>query len=251
MDGRIRRRIEYVTGLPFETFPNEGVKVVVSDARSERPKNRLLVQRVMGKNGVLVTGTPRILKDISRWLNTMTSWEIFSPLGIAEMKRRLSPDDSAALDEDYGLDYYLSEREEFLPFESGHTVTTLTTKDIPPSQYQLRLSERRTIEAGDFTWAFACFSQESPPATRLSLFGSHCASIAIVIWENDVLAGFGVETEESLWGRGHGLAVVSAATKWVLDQEAVAWYGAYSNNIASLRIARRLGFSLGSSSIRA
>ena len=122
MDGRIRRRIEYVTGLPFETFPNEGVKVVVSDARSERPKNRLLVQRVMGKNGVLVTGTPRILKDISRWLNTMTSWEIFSPLGIAEMKRRLSLDDSAALDEDYGLDYYLSEREEFLPFEAANRI---------------------------------------------------------------------------------------------------------------------------------
>ena len=251
MDDRIRRRIEDVTGLPFEAVPDEGVKVTVSNARSDRPKNRLLVQRVIGKNGVLVTGIPRILEEISGCVRTMTTWELFSPLGIAEVRRRLSPEDAESVDEIYGLDFYLSKSEEFRPFESRHKVVALSRKDVPLSQYDLRLSERRSFETGDFIWAFACFQDDPASSGRLSLFGSGCASIAIVIWEDDQLAGFGVETEETLRGRGYAEAVVSAATKWVLDQHAIAWYGAYSTNVPSLRIARRLGFSLGSSSFRA
>jgi RimJ/RimL family protein N-acetyltransferase len=43
-------------------------------------------------------------------------------------------------------------------------------------------------------------------------------------------------------GQGYGLAAVSAATEWILGEGEVAVYGAYADNIASLRIARRLGF---------
>lgn len=251
MDDRIRRRIKEATGLPSEAFPDQGVKVSVSSARTDRPKNRLLVQRLTGKNGILVTGIPRVLQDISGCVGTMTGWELFSPLGIAEVRRRLSPDDARSLDEAYGLDFYIAKREEFRPFESQHEVVALSRKDVPRSQYDLRLSERRSFETGDFVWAFACFDQEPFAAKSLSLFGARCASIAIIIWENDGLAGFGVETEESLRGKGYALAVVSEATKWVLGQDAMPWYGAHSTNIPSLRIARRLGFSLCSSSFRA
>ena len=38
------------------------------------------------------------------------------------------------------------------------------------------------------------------------------------------------------------VVIGSAATEWILQQGAVAWYGAYADNIPSLRIARRLGF---------
>ena len=45
-------------------------------------------------------------------------------------------------------------------------------------------------------------------------------------------------------GKGYGSAVVSAATAWTLAQGEAPVYAAYANNIPSLRIARRLGFSL-------
>jgi len=65
------------------------------------------------------------------------------------------------------------------------------------------------------------------------------------------IAVLGIETEEALRGQVYGLAVVSAATQWILDQGAVAWYGAYADNIPSLGIAKRLGFSLICQSFRA
>ena len=79
--------------------------------------------------------------------------------------------------------------------------------------------------------------------TELAPFGAQCASIAIAIWKDGPVATYGVGTEESCRGQGFGLAAVSAATKRILEQGEVAVYGAYANNIPSLRIARRLGFT--------
>ena len=63
MDYRLRKRIETLAGFSLQTFPDEGVHVRVSDARTDEPKNRLLAQRVIGKNGVLLTGIPRTMPD--------------------------------------------------------------------------------------------------------------------------------------------------------------------------------------------
>ncbi|OGO35564.1 MAG: hypothetical protein A2147_04595 [Chloroflexi bacterium RBG_16_57_8] len=63
MDPRIRSWIENAAGLPLQAIPDEGVCVRVSDARTDEPKNRLLAQRVIGKNGVLLTGIPRTMPD--------------------------------------------------------------------------------------------------------------------------------------------------------------------------------------------
>jgi RimJ/RimL family protein N-acetyltransferase len=246
MDNRIRKWIENAAGFSLQMFPDEGVRVRVSDARTDEPKKRLLAQRVAGQNGVLVTGIPRVVKAVSSCAEAMASWELFSPLGLAEIKRLLSPDNAEYLDETYGFDFFLTERESFRPVGSQHKVTALRKKDIPPEQYNLRMSERCSSETDDFIWAFACYHEEPDiTATELAPFGLRCASIAVVIWENnDDIAGFGVRTEETLQGQGYALAAVSAATQWILNQGAIAWYGAYSNNIPSLRIARRLGFSL-------
>ena len=227
-------------------FPDEDVCVRVSDARTDEPKNRLLVERVIGKNGVLVTGIPRIVEAVTNCVESMTSWELFSPLGLAEIKRLLPPADAQCLDETYGFNFVLTGNENFRPVKSQHKVTALRKKDIPSEQYDLRMAERRPSETDDFIWAFACYHNEpNMTATELAPFGPSCASIAVVIWENGGdIAGFGVWTEELLRGQGYALAVVSVATQWILDQDAIAWYGTYSNNIPSLRIARRLGFSL-------
>lgn len=246
MDYRIRKRIERTSGLPFQMFPDEGVCVCVSDARTDKPKNRLLVERVIGKNGVLVTGIPRIVETVKNCAESMTSWELFSPLGLAEIKRCLPTADGECIDETYGLNFVLTERKRFRPAKSRHKVIALRKKDVPSEQYDLRMSERRPSETDEFIWAFACYhNNPSVTATELTPFGPLCASIAVVIWENDEdIAGFGVWTEELLRGQGYALTVVSAATQWILEQKAIAWYSAYSNNIPSLRIARRLGFSL-------
>lgn len=253
MDYRIRKRIEKTSGFPFQMFPDDDVCVRVSDARTDEPKNRLLIERVIGKNGVLVTGIPRIVNTVKNFVESMTSWELFSPLGHAEIKRLLSPADAEYFDETYGFDFILTENKNFCPVKSQHKVIALMKKDIPTEQYDLRMAERRPSEIDDFIWAFACYHNKPyMTATELASFGSNCASIAVVIWEGDEdIAGFGVWTEELLRGQGYALAVVSVATQWILEQGAIAWYGAYSNNIPSLRIARRLGFSLVYQSFRA
>lgn len=246
MDYRICKRIENGAGFPLQMFPDEGVCVRVSDAWTDEPKNRLLAQRVAGQNGVLLTGIPRVVRAVATCAQSMTSWELFSPLGLAEIRRLLPPADAECLDETYGFDFVLIEHERFRPARSRYEVFALKRKDIPPKQFDLRIAERRPSETDDFIWAFACYHNEpNMTATELAPFDPRCASIAVVIWNGgEDIATFGVGTEELLRGQGYALAVVSAATQWILDQKAIAWYGAYANNIPSLRIARRLGFSL-------
>jgi len=253
MDYRIFKQIEDAAGFPLQTFPDEGICVRVSVARTDEPKNRLLAQQVAGHNGVLVTGIPRVVSAVSGYTASMTSRKLFSPLGLAEIKRLLSPDDAECLDETYGFDFVLNEHERFRPAVSRYEVFPLKRKDIPPKQYDLRIAERRPSETDDFVWAFACYHNEpNITATELAPFGPYCASIAVVIWNgNEDIATFGIGTEELLRRQGYALAAVSAATQWILDQKAVAWYGAYANNIPSLRIARRLGFTMVHQSFRA
>lgn len=156
-----------------------------------------------------------------------------------------APADAECLDVTYGFDFALIEQAHFRPARSRHEVIAFKKKDIPAKQFDLRIAERRPSEIDDFIWAFACYHNEpNMIATELAPFGPRCASIAVVIWHgSEDIATFGVGTEELLRGQGYALAVVSAATQWILDQQAIAWYGAYANNISSLRIARRLGFS--------
>ncbi len=252
MDDRLRGWLEAKTGLPLRALPRDGVAVRVSPARSDEPRNRLEVRQVVGR-GVLVTGIPRVVEALSPCLPALSAWEVFSPLGLAEIRRSLDPGDARGLDHIHGLDLALTGLEGFRPVRTRHEPVALHRKDIPAEQFALRMRERRPSEGDDFIWAFACYHDDAPaPATGLAPFGPRCASIAIVIWEgSEEVAGFGVGTEEAFRGQGYGLAAVSAATQWVLDQGAVACYGAYANNIPSLRLARRLGFQLISRSIGA
>jgi RimJ/RimL family protein N-acetyltransferase len=252
MDGRIRKWIESKAGLPLSVFPHESIRVRISTARTDEPKNRLLAQRIIGKNGVLITVIPRILETISRNVNDLTVWELFSALGIAEIKRALPPEGAKSIDEIYGLDYFLTDLNDFHQVTPRHPVTPLHKRDIPQGDEALRISERRSTEKGDFTWAFASYhNNPSIPAKVISKYGPCCASVAAIIWKNDDIAGFGVATEEALRGQGYALDVVSAGTQFILDQKGTAWYGAYADNIPSLRIAKKLGYSLVHSSFTA
>lgn len=245
MDTRIVARLEREAGLPIEAFPTKGIAIVESPKRTDKQGNRLLIQRIAERDGVLITAIPSIIEAISSVVETLFLWEIFSPIGVAELRRAL-PSDDVGEGYETGFDYVLTDHNRFRPAVTQHTPIPLTEKDIPPKQYELRMSERRQPVANDFVWAFACYHNDSDAvATDLTLFGPRCASIAVIMWgEDHDIATIGVRTEEAYRGQGYGLAVVSAVTQWILDQGAVAWYGAFADNIPSLRIARRLGFAL-------
>ena len=242
MDARVRRFLERELGFSLETFPKEGVEVRESPARNDKRGNRLRVIRI-GEAG-LATGISRIADAIAPVVGSMSIWELFSALGIAELRRALSPEDGKGLE--IGFDYTLTRPSDFIPAETAHKAVALRKADIPPCQFDLRVKERRKPVAEDFVWAFACYHEDrdAKPVT-LPEFGPRCAAVAVIIWR-DVpdIAFYGVGTEENYRGQGYGLAVVSAATEWTLKQGAVAYYGASASNIPSLRIARRLGFSL-------
>ena len=244
LDPRVQSYLEGRMGLPLAAFPRASMGVRESPKRTDEHGNRLFIVRIA--DGALATGIPRIVAAIAPVLRSMTISELFSPLGQAELGRAMEPGGIAPLA--LGFDYTLAGQRDFRPVKTRHTPVALTRKDIPPEQLQLRMSERRPhVEAKqeDFVWAFACYHDDADAtATELAPFGPRCASIAVIIWKAPDLAEFGVGTEEGFRGRGYGLAAVSAATKFVLEQGAVAWYGAYATNVPSLRIARRLGYGL-------
>ena len=242
LDDRVRSYLEDESGFPLATLPQVGVEVRESPKRSDEGENRLSIIRI--GEGALATGIPRVAAAISPVIRSLTVEELFSPLGLAELRRAMAPEDAESLA--HGLDYILADERGFRPAETPHNVVALTKKDIPAEQFELRMSERRPpaeAQQEDFVWAFACrHDDEDADATELALFGPRCASIGIVIWKTEGLAGYGLWTEDAYRGRGYALAVVSAAPRFVLERDAVAIYGAYTTNIPSLRTARRLGF---------
>ena len=245
MDHRVRRYLESEAGISLTGLPDNEVCVHESPKRTGERGNRVVVQRIAGRNGLLVTVASGSVDAITRAVRQMTPSEILSPLGRAELCRALG-----LIDEPppqyylYGFNYVLTTLEDFYPAQTRHTATPLRKKDIPQEQFEMRMSERRQPPAEDFIWAFACYRDDPTfRATELALFGAQCASIAIAIWKDGPVAEYAVGTEESCRGQGFGLAAVSATTKWVLEQGEVAVYRAYANNIPSLRIARRLGFA--------
>ena len=245
MDDRVRRYLESKAGVSLSALAGSGIAVRESTKRTAERGNRILVQRVVGENGLLVTVVPGSVDAVVCAVRRMVPDEIFSPLGRAELCRALrGSEDAFGPYYLYGFDYILTRLEDFCPARTKHTVVPLTTKDIPREQFERRMSERRQPVSEDDIWAFACY-RDAPgfQSTDLRLFGAQCASIAIVIWQDGPVATYGVGTEEACRGQGYALAAVSAATKWLLDQGEVAVYGAYADNIPSLRLARRLGFA--------
>ncbi|MBN1247711.1 MAG: hypothetical protein JXC32_08640 [Anaerolineae bacterium] len=243
MDSRLQRYLESKAGVALSP-QIDGIVVRESPLRSAKRGNRVVVQRVAGLGGVLITVPPGTAGAITQVVRQMMPCELFSPLGRAELCRALGRDDEPPPEYYlYGFDYVLTDIEGFRPVQTPHETTPLRKKDIPAEQFALRMSERRQPVAEDFIWAFACYRDDPAfQATELAAFGPKCASIAIAIWREGPVATFGVGTEPACRGRGYGLAAVSAMTQWLLAQGEVAVYGAYANNIPSLRIVRRLGY---------
>jgi RimJ/RimL family protein N-acetyltransferase len=236
MDERLRRHLEADLGFPLTSLPSAGVEARESAARTDEPGNRLLIQRVFPVEGAVVTAVPRLLDRVASAIQGLHSWELFSPLGVAALRAALWPQDREKLA--LGFDYTMADERRLLPVAAVHTPVPLRKADIPAEQFDLRMSERRSPVPEDFTWGFVCCR------------AGRRASTAVILWKGRPdYATLGVETEEPYRRQGYGLAVVSAATQYILREGGVAGYGAYVANVASIRLARRLGFTLTSQQI--
>lgn len=112
MDDRVRRYLEGKAGVSLNASPIDGIAVRESPKRTDEHGNRVVAQRVAGWNGVLVTARPGNVEAITHAVRQMTSCEIFSPFGRAELCRALGlsnePPPQYYL---YGFDYVLTSLE--------------------------------------------------------------------------------------------------------------------------------------------
>jgi RimJ/RimL family protein N-acetyltransferase len=242
MDRRVHLYLERDLGVSFHSLPRAAIDVRESPKQTDVRGNRLTILGI--GDGGLATATPDVAAAILPVVKTLTVAELFSPLGLAELARAMKPEHAESLC--HGLEYVVANPPELRPADTGHVAVPLTKKDIPPERPgQGMWGVRRPGEAeqDDLVWAFACYhDDEDAVATELAPFGPQCASIAKVLWMSRDVASFGVHTEEAYRGRGYALAAVSAATRFVLEQGAVAIYSSRATNIPSLRIPRRLGY---------
>ncbi len=225
MDDRVRLFLEKDSGFALASFPSRGIEIRESPARTDEPKNRMKIYRL--GDAALVTGIPRAISVIEPVIPTLDILELFSPIGLAELSRALGPKDAESLSN--GLDYTMTSRSDLrLPKLSPMPERLPELPDEPPEEAMLPVPVpgRKTIDA------FA-ICHDGKKASR-----------SCIIWLCPGFVEIGVATEDEYRGRGYASAVVAVATRWILERGAVAHYGAFTTNVPSLRIARRLGFTL-------
>ena len=235
MHDHVRRHLEASLGFSIESFPAIGVVVRASPKRTDSPGNRLLVHRIANQNGALATVVPRLLDTIAPAIGEMSSTELFSPLGIAELRRALSPEDRVGLLEEPGLDYTISGPQHFRSASTPHRSLPLMKKDIPAARedFRLRMSQRDESPPENLVWAFVC------------CHGRKRVAIAVIRWEEGLIGTISIAgTKERYRRQGYGRAVVSAATEYILRQGRVPIYGTVRSNVPALRMIRPLGFRL-------
>jgi RimJ/RimL family protein N-acetyltransferase len=213
--------IELALGFSPRSFPRGAIELRETPVRQDQPGDRMMIRRI--GSDALATGIPRVLEAIGPVVRSMTLWELFSPLGELELRRALRLGENEKLW--HTFNYTVIDRREFRPHAAAEKAVCLL-----PDGFQV---------GPDDMDAFAIV--ESGKQIAVTSIRSKVPSYVYV----------GVATAKEHRGRGHGLAVVSATTDWILTQGAVAHYNTHLDNTASLRLARRLGYVLTSELISA
>ncbi|MDY7011261.1 MAG: GNAT family N-acetyltransferase [Planctomycetota bacterium] len=225
MDDRVRLFLEKDSGFALASFPTHGIEIRQSPARTDEPNNRVKIYRL--GNAALATGIPRAVYAIEPVIRSLDILELFSLIGLAELRRALGPEDAETLSN--GFDYTMTGLSDLrLPKLSPMPARLLELSDVPPEEAELSAPMPQQKAVG----AFAIYQD------------GRKASGSGIIWRSPALIEIVVSTEQEYRGRGYALAVVAVAAQWILNRGAVAHYGAFTTNIPSLRIARRLGFTL-------
>lgn len=225
MDDRVRLFLEKDSGFALTSFPTHSLEIRQSAARTDEPGNRMKIYRL--GNAALATGIPRAVSAVEPVIQSLDILELFSPVGLAELRRALGPEDAESLSN--GFDYTMTNRTSLrLPNLSPMPEQLPELSDESPGQAELLAPMPRQKAVGAFA---ICRDGRK-------------ASTSGIVWRCPGFVEIVVSTEEPYRGRGYALAVVAAAAQWILERGAVAHYGAITTNVPSLRIARRLGFTL-------
>ena len=228
LDDRVRFYLEESLGLSLDDLPEDSIPVVQFPERGARTlklgsvrKNRLLIRRIGSR--AIALAVPEIMNVIKPLINSLHTWELFSPLGVAELDRALGSIGYEALGG--ALHYTLSDTD-FAGAGSAMRIDLdkLLTSDHPPVEGEFD---------GEYVDAFGVAEE-----------GKY-VSVAQIRWKTPRFIEVAVHTDEPYRQRGYGSAVVTAATEWLLSQGAAGHYPVTPDNLPSCRIARRLGFKVG------
>lgn len=211
--------LETDLGFPLHSMPPKGVEVRASPRRRDQEDARMLIVRI--DQGALATGIPRVITTITPVVHQLGIWELFSPFGLAELSRALASEHIEV--KGGGFHYTLTDKQ-YCPLQ------TLSEKPIK-LLLEGMLPEKELFDKKRFD-AFAIYQE------------GRQAALSQVSWKTEKFIEISVETHEAFRQRGYGLAVVAAAVEWILAQGAVAHYATLPSNIPSVRIARKLGFTL-------
>src|SRR5690554_3579140 len=105
MDDRVKRSLEYWIGSRLEDFTIHPFDLRISTRRSDVPFDRMVMNQINGKGNIIITCIPRLYDHLSDLLSSLTVLELFSPLGLEEIKRVVGPHDSENLGQ--GASYIL------------------------------------------------------------------------------------------------------------------------------------------------
>ena len=206
--------IELALGFSPRSFPKRGIELRETPVRLDQRADRMMLRRI--GSAALATGSPRVLDAIGPVVRSMTLGELFSALGLLELRRAMRLGEDETLGQTFS--YTVIDRREFRPWPEQERAICL----LPPD-FRIQRQDTDAFAVVEDDERVAVTSIRSPLPDYIYI---------------------GVETAEEHRLRGHGLAVVSATTDWILRQGAVAHYNTRLTNTASLRLARRLGFVL-------
>jgi GNAT superfamily N-acetyltransferase len=211
MEYRIIQSIETWLGCAIDDKSNGKIHLLSTSSRTDAPYNRLVINRIVGKNVVIATCIPRLVDKLTPLLDSITEWELFSEYGLALLRNHMSSEDAQYLGQ--GLSYAKIQTDNFL-------------------EECLDFVVRKTNENGLVVGFVYVLDDIEVSSVELSRRDS---SDTIFI---------NVETKKDYRGKGFGTCVVKVATDWLLTNGFVPRYGAGVSNTASLSIARKLQYNL-------
>ena len=216
-DNRMQEYFTGVVGCRLADIPSSGVTVIESPRRSDGRSNRLYAVRV--GNGAVVTGTAEVVERCGPIVEKLVVNELFSRTGEAELSRvhtKQKPE--------HCFVYCLTSPDGLIeaPLPEGYRLELNPDLHPPKSDEDLHR----------FVGAFVAHGPEGK------------ASQSGVYFQVPKVMGIALETFESFRNQGLGAAVASSLARWALERDIIPMYNTSPGNTPSIRLIRKLGFSL-------
>ena len=214
----LRPWLDEKIGAKLDLAGSDPIPVYETD---EHPSSSALFAARIGERG-LVTAQRQWLEQLKPIVANLTLEELFSTFGGYELARVLLPDDYGVWGPSW---FYVGDENSFR--DAG---------DDRPVQ----LSANELAETVDHRIFWHCFEDEA--MTGFGIFeDGKLASLAAVHAEDDRVWEIGVDTAPEAKGRGLGRAVVSAAGRWILENNRFVFASTAPWNVRSARTLRSVG----------